>query len=109
MKNILFGNKERRLNIILFLSKNWKEWNGDNQLWDSNVEKCITKTYPIYNTAIIFKTNNESWHGMPDKVLCPENVFRKSFAYYYISQLTNKPSHLNMVMMEVDIEQKHHL
>lgn len=92
-KHPILENKERRLNIILFLSKNWKkEWNGDNQLWDRNVEKCITKTYPIYNTAIIFKTNNESWHGMPDKVLCPENVFRKSLAYYYISPLTNKPS-----------------
>ena len=84
-------NKQRRLNIILFLTKNWKkEWNGDNQLWDKNMKECIVKTYPKYNSAIIFKTDELSWHGLPEKIMCPENVFRKSLAYYYISPLVNK-------------------
>ena len=84
-------NKQRRLNIILFLTKDWKEeWNGDNQLWDKNMNECIVKTYPKYNSAIIFKTDELSWHGLPEKIMCPENVFRKSLAYYYISPLVNK-------------------
>ena len=57
-------NKERRLNVILFLTKDWKEeWNGDNQLWDKEMLKCKVRTYPKFNSAIIFQTNNISWHG----------------------------------------------
>ena len=84
-------NKERRLNIILFLNKKWeKEWNGDNQFWDETMENCIVKTYPKYNRALIFQTNNISWHGLPEPILCPEGEYRKSIAYYYISPLSSK-------------------
>jgi dTDP-glucose 4,6-dehydratase len=79
-------NKERRLNVILYFSKNWKkEWNGETQLWDKNMEKCVTKSYVEFNTAFIFKTNEISWHGLPEIITCPEGVFRKTLAYYYIS------------------------
>jgi Rps23 Pro-64 3,4-dihydroxylase Tpa1-like proline 4-hydroxylase len=81
-------NKERRLNIILFLSKNWNpEWNGQNELWDKEAKKCIVKTDIVFNRAIIFKTNDISWHGLSSPILCPENYFRKSLAYYYVSPL----------------------
>jgi Rps23 Pro-64 3,4-dihydroxylase Tpa1-like proline 4-hydroxylase len=83
-----YSGKERRLNIILFLSKGWKEeWNGCNELWNKNVTKCVKKTLPIFNRAIIFKTNDVSWHGLPEKIKCPENIYRKSLAYYYVSPL----------------------
>jgi len=83
-------NKQRRLNIILFLTKDWKqEWNGDNQLWNKDITKCIVRSYPKFNSAIIFQTNEISWHGLPDVIQCPENVYRKSFAYYYISPLSS--------------------
>ena len=83
-KHIILKNKQRRLNIILFLSKDWKnEWNGDNQLWNSEMKKCVVKTYPKFNSAIIFKTDEITWHGLPEKIMCPEGVFRKSLAYYY--------------------------
>lgn len=82
--------KERRLNIILFMSDNWKtEWNGANELWNTNVTECISKTEVKFNRAIIFKTNDDSWHGLPEKILCPIDIFRKSLAYYYVSDLTN--------------------
>jgi len=80
--------KERRLNIILFLSKNWKqEWGGQNELWDEDAINCITKTDIKFNRAIIFKTNDISWHGLPKPINCPENQFRKSLAFYYVSPL----------------------
>jgi hypothetical protein len=86
-----YSGKERRLNIILFMSKDWNtNWNGANELWNSDVSKCIAKTEIKFNRAILFKTNDISWHGLPDKILCPENVFRKSLAYYYVSPLNNK-------------------
>lgn len=90
-KHIILKNKQRRLNIILFLTKDWKEeWNGDNQLWDKDMKECIVKTYPKFNSALIFKTDELTWHGLPEKIMCPEGLYRKSLAYYYISPLVNK-------------------
>ena len=87
----IYSGKERRLNIILFISKNWDtNWNGANELWNSNVSECITKTEVKFNRAILFKTNDISWHGVPDKIMCPENIFRKTIAYYYVSPLNNQ-------------------
>jgi Rps23 Pro-64 3,4-dihydroxylase Tpa1-like proline 4-hydroxylase len=84
-------NKERRLNVILYLSKNWKkEWNGETQLWDKNMMKCVKKSYVEFNTAFIFKTNDISWHGLPEKISCPEGMFRKTIAYYYVSNISSE-------------------
>jgi Rps23 Pro-64 3,4-dihydroxylase Tpa1-like proline 4-hydroxylase len=85
-----FSGKERRLNIIYFLSKGWdKKWNGQNELWDKEAKNCIKKTDVIFNRAIIFKTNDISWHGLSETILCPENKYRKSLAFYYLSPLTS--------------------
>ena len=84
-------NKERRLNMIFYLNKDWDpEWNGETQLWDKNMEKCVVKSEVKFNTAIIFKTNEISWHGLPEKIKCPENIFRKTIAYYYVSPLQSQ-------------------
>jgi Rps23 Pro-64 3,4-dihydroxylase Tpa1-like proline 4-hydroxylase len=85
-----FSGKERRLNIIFFLSKGWdKNWNGQNELWDKEAKNCIKKTDVVFNRAIIFKTNDISWHGLSETILCPENKYRKSLAFYYLSPLTS--------------------
>jgi len=90
-KHPVLINKERRLNVILYLNKEWHDkWNGRTELWDTNISKCIIEQKVEYNTAIIFETNNLSWHGVPDKLMCPENITRKTLAYYYISPLTEK-------------------
>ena len=80
------SGKERRINIIYFSTKNWDPlWNGANELWDKDVTKCVKKTDVKFNRAIIFKTNEISWHGLHEKISCPDNIFRKSLAYYYVS------------------------
>jgi len=85
-------NKERRLNMILYLTKDWKpEWNGDTQLWDKDMKECVVKSEVKFNTAIIFKTNEISWHGLPEKINCPEGNLRKTLAYYFITPL-NSPA-----------------
>lgn len=92
-KHIMLKTKQRRLNVILFFTKDWKEeWNGDNQLWSNDMKECVVKTYPKFNSAIIFKTDEITWHGLPEKIMCPEGIFRKSFAYYYISPLVSNSS-----------------
>ena len=84
-------NKQRRLNVILYLSKEWKEeWNGDTELWNETMTECKIKSKVSFNTAIIFKTDEISWHGIPEKIICPKGVVRKSLAYYYVSSIENK-------------------
>jgi len=79
-------NKQRRLNIILYLNDMWNnDWNGDTQLFSTDLKECIVKSYPKSNTAIIFITNDNSWHGVPEIIKCPENIYRKTLAYYYVS------------------------
>jgi len=87
------SGKERRINIIYFSTKNWDpSWNGANELWDKDVTKCVKKTDVKFNRAIIFKTNEISWHGLHAKIDCPYDIYRKSLAYYYVSELdTQKP------------------
>ena len=85
--------KERRLNIILYMSKDWKEeWNGETQLWDKDLKNCVVKSPVIFNTALIFKTNEISWHGLPEEIKCPQETLRKTIAYYYVSPLVSKPT-----------------
>ena len=85
--------KERRLNIILYMNKNWKkEWKGDTELWDKDMKECVVKSPVKFNTAIIFKTNEVSWHGLPEEINCPKDVYRKSIAYYYLTPLETKPN-----------------
>ena len=80
------SGKLRRINIILYMSKNWnKEWNGQTELWDKNMEECKAKSNVVFNTALIFKTNDISWHGLPEEIKFPEGIFRKTIAYYYVS------------------------
>ena len=98
-KHPYLKDKERRLNVILFLNKEWdSKWKGDNQLWDKELNYYVS-TQVKFNRALIFQTNDISWHGLPDKIMCPENCFRKSLAYYYISPLTSKKKKINLVMM----------
>ncbi len=46
----------------------------------------IAKIAPMFNRAVLFRTSDISWHGMPDPVLCPEGQARKSLAIYYMSE-----------------------
>ena len=90
-KHPILENKERRMNIILYLSEEWKdEWNGSTELWDKDITKCFFKSNVKFNRAILFQTNDLSFHGVPEKISCPDNILRKSFAYYYISPLCSK-------------------
>lgn len=83
-------DKQRRLNIILYISKDWDDnWNGQTELWDKEMLNCVIKSSVRFNTAIIFKTNDISWHGLPEIITCPKDVYRKSLAYYYISNIVS--------------------
>ena len=75
---------DRRLNILVYLNKNWKdEFGGQLQLWDKDMIECKKNIVPIFNRMVIFSTTDTSYHGNPIKVNHPNSVSRKSVAMYY--------------------------
>ncbi len=75
---------DRRINILIFLNKNWKEeWGGHLELWNRDMSKCVTKILPSFNRVVIFNTTDYSFHGHPDALNCPNSESRKSIALYY--------------------------
>jgi hypothetical protein len=43
----------------------------------------VSKVPPLLNEALIFETNDISYHGFPEPLRCPEGESRKSVALYY--------------------------
>jgi Rps23 Pro-64 3,4-dihydroxylase Tpa1-like proline 4-hydroxylase len=79
-------NLDRRLNLLLYLNKDWQEEYGGNlELWDRDMIKCQKKILPIFNRCVIFSTTDFSYHGHPEPLTCPEGRTRKSLALYYYS------------------------
>ena len=87
-------NLQRKFNLIIFLSNNWKKnWGGEicfylknrkNKKLPGNLFKRI---YPKFNRAVFFDTSKTSWHSVdPIKV----KQIRKTIAVYYLIPLINK-------------------
>ena len=77
-------NWSRQLNLLLYLNKQWKEeWNGELELWDKDMQKCVKKIQPIFNRCVIFNTCEGSFHGHPEPLKSPEEIKRRSLALYY--------------------------
>jgi Rps23 Pro-64 3,4-dihydroxylase Tpa1-like proline 4-hydroxylase len=86
---------QRKLNIIIYLNSNWKkEWEGNLGLWSNESDKkpgdLVKKIEPKFNRAILFDTTQNSWHGLPDALKCPNTEFRKSIAVYYLCEPPKK-------------------
>jgi Rps23 Pro-64 3,4-dihydroxylase Tpa1-like proline 4-hydroxylase len=77
----------RRVNLLLYLNKNWEEeWGGDLQLWNKDMSMCVKKILPIFNRAVIFNITSDAYHGHPGSLKSPEGVDRLSFALYYFTK-----------------------
>lgn len=86
--NIHLKNQlHRRINLLLYLNPVWKEeWEGNLELWDRNLKtKCISVP-PIFNRVVIFNTTDNSYHGHPIPLACPQDVSRFSIAMYYYTK-----------------------
>ncbi|MFM1857970.1 MAG: hypothetical protein RLZ05_1030 [Bacteroidota bacterium] len=92
---------DRRLNILVYLNKEWKEeYGGHFELWDKEMKKAEKRILPTFNTLAMFSTTDTSFHGHPDPLTCPEGDSRKSIALYYYSN--GRPAH------EIDVNQLNH-
>ena len=83
---------DRRLNLLLYLNKDWQEeYGGHLELWNRDMSRCEKKVLPIFNRCVIFSTTDFSFHGHPVPLTCPSGVTRKSLALYYYSN--GRPRH----------------
>ncbi len=82
----------RRLNLIIYLNEGWQEqWGGQLELHKDpwNPDRDWIKSYPpLLNHAVLFETNEYSWHGF-EPVNLPEDQrhrSRKSLTVYYYTR-----------------------
>lgn len=81
------SGRERRVNLIIYLSKDWNDYyNGAIEFWDQEFTRCERKIFPSFNKAVLFRTSDMSYHGLPTPIRCPETNSRKSIAIYYVSE-----------------------
>ena len=86
----------RNFNLIVYMTPNWwEEWGGGLELWSHDEEtqmpkECVTKIANRFNRAVLFDTTQNSWHGLPEELTCPEGMARRSLATYYVTPITDK-------------------
>ncbi len=78
----------RRLNLIVYLNKHWQtEWGGAIEIHSDPRHPAQNRIHaydPLFNRAVMFETNEYSWHGFPRINLPPEkrDLSRKSISIY---------------------------
>ena len=78
----------RRLNLIVYMNKEWRtEWGGALEIHSNprDPDTNLIRSYdPLFNRAVMFETNEYSWHGFPKIDLPPDkrHLSRKSISIY---------------------------
>ena len=77
-------NLERRLNILVYLNKDWKEeYGGSFEIWDTPMKKRFGQWAPVFNRFVAFSTASDTMHGNPEPVNHPDGLSRRSLALYH--------------------------
>jgi Rps23 Pro-64 3,4-dihydroxylase Tpa1-like proline 4-hydroxylase len=79
----------RRVNALLYLTTEWDEtWGGPLELWDSSdsLEPRV-KLDPRPNRLVVFNTGTETYHGHPEPLECPSDVWRRALNMYFYTAL----------------------
>lgn len=86
---------QRKLNLIIYMTPNWNmSWGGELEFWSHDCiknkpDKLVKKIDCLFNRAVLFDTTQNSWHGLPNKLKCPNGAYRKSLAVYYVTDPDN--------------------
>ncbi len=77
-------NLERRLNVLIYLNRDWKEeYGGCFEIWDKSMSNLVKRFEPTYNRMVCFSTGSDTFHGNPEPVNHPDGEPRQSIALYY--------------------------
>jgi len=79
-------NLDRRLNVLVYLNKDWnEEYGGHLELWEPKATTCEKRVAPLFNRMMVFGTTDFTYHGHPHPLGCPKGTTRKSLALYYFT------------------------
>tara|TARA_B100001093_G_scaffold489386_1_gene527504 strand:- start:1726 stop:2502 length:777 start_codon:yes stop_codon:yes gene_type:complete len=74
----------RRVNLLLYLNKDWKpEWGGEFGIYENDGENLFKAVPPLFNRCVIFDTHDKSYHGLPNPLKFPDGELRRSIILYY--------------------------
>jgi hypothetical protein len=102
-------NLERRVNVLIYLNKNWEDkFGGQLELWENDMSRCVHSIVPLFNRCVVFNTTSGSNHGNPQPINHPEGVSRKSIALYYYTSTwaDDKMSHSTLFHVRPGSEDK---
>jgi len=103
---------QRKLNLIVYLGQGWDpDWGGALEFWSNDVEtnkpkNRIVEIPALFNRAVLFDTTQDSWHGLPSEITCPEGFYRKSLAIYYLTDPDRTAENRNRALFAPYKEQK---
>jgi hypothetical protein len=84
-------NLERRVNVLIYLNKDWREeYGGSFELWDDEMTRCVRSIVPLFNRCVLFNTTSKSMHGNPQLINHPDAMPRRSIALYYYTSTWDK-------------------
>ena len=80
----------RRVNMFVYLTPDWQaSWGGALELWDTACREKVCEYPPLFNRLVVFSSRSDTFHGHPQPLECPEDVYRQSIAMYYYT--TTRP------------------
>ena len=92
-------NLERRLNVLIYLNRDWKEeYGGSFEVWNDDMTAKVAGFVPLFNRMCCFNTGSNTWHGNPEPVNHPDKEPRMSIALYYYTATwdSTKVSHTTL-------------
>jgi Rps23 Pro-64 3,4-dihydroxylase Tpa1-like proline 4-hydroxylase len=77
----------RRVNVLIYLNEVWDpEWGGALRLGLEDPVEIL----PVGGRAVLFETTEETWHGHPKPLVCPDFIQRRSLALYFYTKEETK-------------------
>ncbi len=78
--------QQRLLNTILFLSPWEPNWGGELELWPPTLDVVYRAIEPLPGRLVVFDTDDNSYHGIPQPLTYPAGQQRMSLAVYWWGQ-----------------------
>jgi Rps23 Pro-64 3,4-dihydroxylase Tpa1-like proline 4-hydroxylase len=84
---------DQAVNLIVFVNPDWlPEYGGHLELWASDASHKSVSIEPLFNRLVLFQSDRRTFHGHPEPLQCPEELFRTSIAaYYYVPRNLKVP------------------
>jgi Rps23 Pro-64 3,4-dihydroxylase Tpa1-like proline 4-hydroxylase len=102
-------SKYRRLNLLYYVSPEWKKENGANfELWNESRDEVKTITSK-FNRLVIMETNKLSWHSVSTNVsneprCCVSNYYFSEISpedseYFHVTSFSGRPEQFGKIML----------